>query len=146
MKLSKENNYVDPKFEPLMTITIFSLKARLHRRFLSRQLDAIFVALKLHQVSNMLETPATSRRQIALKVAPGLHKRFWSCNFRATKLASSCCNKNRLCKRTFKHSALFSEIRPPYLCHSSTLCLTVVSFFNVARTLIITVAFKLTIS
>ena len=29
------------------------LKARLHRRFLSRQLDTIFVAAKLHQVSNM---------------------------------------------------------------------------------------------
>ena len=53
-----------------------SLKARLHRRFLSRQLDAIFVALKLHQVSNMFESPAISRRQIALKIAPGLHVRF----------------------------------------------------------------------
>ena len=41
-----------------------SLKARLHRRFLSQQLDAIFVAAKLHQVSNMFETPAISRRQI----------------------------------------------------------------------------------
>ena len=56
------------------------LKARLHRRFMSRQLDAIFVALKLQQVSNMFETPAISRRQIALKIAPGLHVRFWSCN------------------------------------------------------------------
>ena len=36
------------------------VKARLHRRFLSRQLDAIFVALKLQQVSNMFETPAIS--------------------------------------------------------------------------------------
>ena len=53
-----------------------SLKVRLHRRFLSRQLDAIFVALKLHQVSNMFESPAISRRQIALKIAPGLHVRF----------------------------------------------------------------------
>ena len=52
------------------------VKARLHRRFLSRQLDAIFVAAKLHQVSNMFETPAISRRQIALKIAPGLHVRF----------------------------------------------------------------------
>ena len=43
-----------------------SLKARLHRRFLSRQLSAIFVAPKLQQVSNMFETPAISRRQIAL--------------------------------------------------------------------------------
>ena len=32
-------------------------KARLHRRLLSRQLDAIFVALKSQQVSNMFETP-----------------------------------------------------------------------------------------
>ena len=32
------------------------LKARLHRRFLSEQLDAIFIALKLQQVSNMFET------------------------------------------------------------------------------------------
>ena len=52
------------------------VKARLHRRFLSQQLDAIFVALKLQQVSNMFETPAISRRQIALKIASGLHVRF----------------------------------------------------------------------
>ena len=57
------------------------LKARLHRRFLSRQLDAIFVALKLQQVSSMFETPAIWRRQIALKIA------------------SSCRDKNRQCKR-----------------------------------------------
>ena len=48
------------------------MKARLHRRFLSRQLDIIFVALKLHQVANMFKTPAISRQQIA----PGLHVRF----------------------------------------------------------------------
>ena len=53
-----------------------SLKACLHRRFLSRQLDAIFVALKLHQVSNMFESPVISRRQIVLKIAPGSHVRF----------------------------------------------------------------------
>ena len=60
-------------------LALNALKAhlhRLHRRFLSWQLDAIFVALKLHQVSNMIETPAISRRQIALKIAPGLHVRF----------------------------------------------------------------------
>ena len=78
------------------------LKARLHRRFLSRQLDAIFVAGKLHQVSNMFETPAIWRRQIALKIAPGLHVQFRSCNFNATKIASSCRDKNRLCKRAFR--------------------------------------------
>ena len=73
-------------------------KARLHKRFLSRQLDAIFVALKLQQVSNTFEPPAISRQQIALKTAPGLHVRFWSCNLSATKIVSSC-DKNRLCKR-----------------------------------------------
>ena len=35
--------------------------------FLSRQLNAIFVPAKLHQVSNIFETPAISRRQITLK-------------------------------------------------------------------------------
>ena len=40
--------------------------------FSARQLDAIFVALKLQQVSYMFKTPAISRRQIA----PGLHVRF----------------------------------------------------------------------
>ena len=34
--------------------------------------DAIFVATKLHQRSNMFEAPAISRRQIALKIAAGL--------------------------------------------------------------------------
>ena len=57
-------------------LSTYLLKARLHRQFLSWQLDAIFVTLKLHQVSNMFETPAISRRQIALKIAPGLHVRF----------------------------------------------------------------------
>ena len=49
-----------------------AVKARLHRRFLSRQLDAIFLAAKLHQDSNQFETPAISRRQFALKIAPSL--------------------------------------------------------------------------
>ena len=86
------------KFLPLW----WGLKARLHKRFLSRQLDAIFVAPKLHQVSNMFETPGIPRRHIALRIiAPGLHMRFWSCNSSATKIASSCRVKNRLCKRAF---------------------------------------------
>ena len=76
-------------------------KARLHRRFLSRQLDAIFVAPKLHQALNMFETPAILPRQIALKIAPGLHVRSLS----ATKIASSCCYKNRLCKRALTQGA-----------------------------------------
>ena len=40
-------------------------KTRLHTQ-------ATFVALKLHQVSNMFETPAISQRQITLEIAPGL--------------------------------------------------------------------------
>ena len=87
------------------------VKARLHRRFLSRQLDAIFVALKLQQVSNIFETPAISRRQIALKIAPGLHVRFWSCNFGATKIASSCRGKNCLCKRGLRKRLFFHLFR-----------------------------------
>ena len=46
----------------------------------------------------MFQTSAISRRQIA----PGLHLRFWSCNFSATKIASSCCDKSRPCKRAFR--------------------------------------------
>ena len=86
-------------------------KARLHRRFLSRQLDAIFVAPKSHQVSNMFETPAISRRQIAVKIAPGLHVRFWSCNLSATKIASSCCEKNRRCKRALTQTRIEHTIK-----------------------------------
>ena len=70
---SRNSTYLCHQDLPLL----LSLKARLHRRFLSLQLDASFVALKLHQVSNMLETHAISRRQIAraLKITPGLHVR-----------------------------------------------------------------------
>ena len=61
---------------PRASLAIYRLKARLHRGFLSGQPDAMFAALKLQQSSNMFETPAISRRQIALKIAPGLHVRF----------------------------------------------------------------------
>ena len=82
-----------------------NLKARLlHRRFLSRQLDAIFVAPKLHQVANMFEIPAISRRQIALKIAPGLHVRFWSCNFERDKNCTQLLRQKSLCKRALKVS------------------------------------------
>ena len=66
-------NFVD---NLLLDNTLHAVKARLHRRFLSQQLDAIFVAAKSHEVSNMFATPAISRRQIALKIASGLHLRF----------------------------------------------------------------------
>ena len=47
----------------------------------------------------MFEIPAISRRKIALQIITGLHVRFWSCSSSAIKIASSCRDKNRLCKR-----------------------------------------------
>ena len=77
-----------------------ALKALLHRGSLSRQLNAVFVAEILHQVSYMFETSMILRRQIALKITPGLQVWFSSYNQSSmTKIASSCCNKNRLCKQ-----------------------------------------------
>ena len=38
--------------------------------------ETVVSHLKLQQVSNMFETPEISRRQIALKIALGLHVRF----------------------------------------------------------------------
>ena len=88
-------------------LTVVFLKARLYRRFLSRQLDAIFAPLELHQVSNMFEIPAISRRQIALKIAPGLQVRFWSCIFSAAKIASFLRQKSPACVNgTLDHSIL----------------------------------------
>ena len=66
--------------------------------------QAIFVAATRCNVSNVLETPAISRRQIALRITPGLHVRFWGCNFGVTKIASSCRDKNRLCKRALRRT------------------------------------------
>ena len=104
------------------------LKARLHRPagFLSQQLDAIIVAQKLYQVSNMFETPAISRRQIALKIAPSLHVRFWNCNLSATKIASSCRDKNRLCKRALTMLISWSWLLTHEMsrCHDTSVYLT----------------------
>ena len=58
------------------SLILIGCYACLNRQFLSRQLNAIFVALKLHQVSTMFENPAILRRQIALKIATGLQVRF----------------------------------------------------------------------
>ena len=59
-------------FLPFVFIThIFSFVSG-NCSLMSRQLDTIFVAAKLHQVSNMFKTPAISRRQIALKIAPAI--------------------------------------------------------------------------
>ena len=64
----------------------------------------------LHQVSNMFETSVISRWEIAWKIAPGLHVQFWSWNLSATKIASSCHDKNCLCKRAFRHHAKLSDV------------------------------------
>ena len=75
--------YGETSAKPNCQTLIKNTKAPLFRLvytgdFLSRQLDAIFVALKLQQVSNMFETPVISRRQIALKITPGLHVQFFT--------------------------------------------------------------------
>ena len=79
-----------------------SLKARLHRRFLSRQLDAIFVALKL-QLQNRTCKPGAIFSAICRRDIAGVSNMFETCcNFSATKIASSCRDKNRLCKRALR--------------------------------------------
>ena len=79
-----------------------SLKASLHRRFLSRQLDAIFVAPKL-QLQNRTCKPSAIFNAICRRDISGVSNMFETCcNLSATKIASSCCDKNRLCKRAFK--------------------------------------------
>ena len=74
-------------------------KARLRRRFWLRQLDAIFVANKL-QLQNRTCKPGVIFSAICCRDIAGVSNMFetW-CNFRATKIASSCRDKNRLCER-----------------------------------------------
>ena len=87
--LQWRGNIIKMKLMPFPFENTSRGKACLQRRYMSRQLNAIFVGLKLHQVFNMYETPI-SRQQIALKIAPGFHLPFGSCNFSATKIALSC--------------------------------------------------------
>ena len=73
---------------------------------MSRQLEAIFVALKL-QLQNHTGKPgaifcAICRRDIA-RVSNMFET--W-CNFAATKIASSCRDKNRMCKRALREVLL----------------------------------------
>ena len=83
----------------LFSRTVESLKARLHKRFLSRQLDAIFVALRL-QLQNRTCKPGAIFSVICRRDIAGVLNMFETrCNFAATKMASSCRDKNRLCKR-----------------------------------------------
>ena len=75
------------------------VKARLHKRFLSRQLDAIFVALELQLQNHTCKLGAISVRFVAA-ISHGVSNMFKTCcNNSATKIASSCRDKNRLCKR-----------------------------------------------
>ena len=76
-----------------------TLKARLHRRFLSRQWDAIFLAPKM-QLQNNTCKPVAIFSAICCRDIAGVSNMFETCcNFSATKIASSCRDKNRLCKR-----------------------------------------------
>lgn len=78
-------------------------KPRLHRQFLPRQLDAIFVAPKL-QLQNRTCKPGAIFNAICRRDIAGVSKMFETCcNFSATKIASSCRDKNRLCRRAFTH-------------------------------------------
>ena len=83
---SWENQNFKPRCKKLPTK---NLRSKILRASTLKGLftQAIFVALKLQQVSNLFETPAISRRQIALKIAPGLHVRFWRYDFSAPKIA-----------------------------------------------------------
>ena len=82
------------------------LKARLQRRFLSQQLDATFVALKL-QLQNRTCKLGAIFIAICRGDIAGVSNMFetW-CNFGATKIASSCRDKNRLCKRALDRKTL----------------------------------------
>ena len=60
------------------------------------------IALGFKHVRNPCDIAATNRTWFIL------HLRFWSCNFSATKFASSCCDKNRLCKRALRQNTLIS--------------------------------------
>ena len=83
------------------------LKARLHGRFLSRQLDTIFVALKL-QLQNRTCKPGVIFSAICRRDIAGISSMFETCcNLRATKIASSCRYKNRLCKRALRDVTSF---------------------------------------
>ena len=77
------------------------LKARLYRRFLSRQLDAIFLALKL-QLQNRTCKPRAIFSTICRRDIAGVLNMFeiW-CNFAATKIVSNCRDKNRPFKWAF---------------------------------------------
>ena len=62
----------------------------------------IFVTLKL-QLQNRKRKPSAIFSTICRHDITGVSNMFETrCNFSATKVASSCCDKYRLCKRAFK--------------------------------------------
>ena len=70
-------------------------KTSLHRRFLSRQLDATFVAQKL-QLQNRTCKPGAIFSAICRRDIAGVSNMFETCcNLSATKIALSCRDKNR---------------------------------------------------
>ena len=86
----------------VIRLTFCSLKARLYRRFLSRQLDVICFGLKL-QLQNDTWKPGAVFSAICRRDIAGVSNMFeaW-CNFSATKIAWSCRDKNRKCKLAFR--------------------------------------------
>ena len=85
-------------------MNLSSFNAHLHGRFLSRQLDAIFVALKL-QLQNCTCKPGAIFSAICRRDIAGVSNMFETFyNLSSPKIASSCRDKNRLCKRVFSKS------------------------------------------
>ena len=85
----------------LYKVDFKTLKAHLHRHFLLQQPNAIFVTLKL-QLQNRMCKPGAIFSVICWSDIPGVLNMYetW-CNFSVTKIASSCCHKNCLCKQSF---------------------------------------------
>ena len=96
-------NFLASYSQPIL-IQFSSLKARLHRRFLSRKLD-LSSNFKTRTCKPGAIFSAISRRDIA--VVSNMFET--CCNFSATKIASSFRDKNRLCKRTLR---LYTRLAP----------------------------------
>ena len=77
---------------------------------MSQQLDAIFVALKLQLQNRTCKPGAIFSAICRHDIAGVLNMYETSCNFAATKIALSCRDKNRLCKRAFSVSPRINTI------------------------------------
>ena len=79
-----------------------TLKARLHRRSFCRgNLMQYLSQQNCIKFQTCLKPLRYRGDKSHWKSQAGLHVGFWSCNFGATKIASSCRDKNRPCKRAF---------------------------------------------